>query len=181
LKRDGDEIVYRPESIEVVLDRMQQLSHYEDDVIIVVPSHLQMDSFSCGPIAVWSLVKTFHGTRYSLDQVCKACDYDQDGMDQYAIRQALKKLHIGCSFRNNLTFERIGRIIDQGFPIIAGIGRDWEHEHWAVIYAYGKNPNRLSLANCLGENQGESREEFEWSEFKGTWASKGFGIVCWGK
>ena len=151
---------------------------------LLMPSYCQTDWYSCGPIAAWSVLETFHPDA-DFATFYHACrPLPTEGTSESKLVKALRQHGVGISVRHDLTFDRIASAIESGFPIITGVGEDesGDGDHWVVIYGVSRKPKRLFVSNIVRmHNPFNSREAFTWSEWREEWNPRGEGLVCWGK
>ena len=147
---------------------------------LAVPFYCQTDWYSCGAIAGWSVVETFH-PKADFARFYRDCNPSPtEGMGETRLIRALRKHGVGVGIRRDFDFDSIAEAIESGYPIIAGVGHEFsDGDHWIIIYGVGYHPKRVFLANIV--RPGCSREEFTWREFRSEWSSRGHGLMCWGK
>ena len=152
----------------------------EGETKLAVPFYCQMDWYSCGAIAAWAVVETFH-PKANFNRFYRDCDPDPtEGTSETKIVRALRKHGVGVGIRRDLDFDSIAEVIENGFPIIAGVGHEFsDGDHWVVIYGYSRRPKRVFLSNIV--RPGCSHEEYSWREFRSEWSPRGHGLICWGK
>lgn len=150
---------------------------------LLMPSYCQTDWYSCGPIAAWSVLETFHPDADFATFYHDCRPLPTEGTSEGKLVKALRKHGIGISVRHDLTFEKIARAIESGFPIITGVGHDYEDgDHWVVIYGVSRKPKRVFVSNIVRWHfPFNSREDFTWKEWLKEWNPRGDGLVCWGK
>ncbi|HYF35367.1 MAG TPA: C39 family peptidase [Prosthecobacter sp.] len=150
-----------------------------------LPGYRQMDAYSCGFVAGAMVLRCFHPRR-SLRRFFDLCQPHYDtGISTTALIAALRASGVGVSTRRDLTFARIVKALDAGYPIITVVHTPVPNvDHWVVVYGYGRSPNRLFVAGdglrIIGARG--SRKEVDWETFQQTvWAYRRLGLVCWGK
>jgi hypothetical protein len=150
-----------------------------------LPGYKQMDAYSCGFVAGAMVLRCFHPRR-SLRRFFDLCRPHYDtGISTTALITALRASGVGVSYRKNLTFGKLARALDAGYPVITVVHTPMPNvDHWVVIYGYGRQPNRLFIAGDGLRVIGAwgARKEVAWERFvKEVWAYRGHGLICWGK
>lgn len=154
----------------------------DNETKLLVPGYRQLNGYACGPVSVYSVVKTFYpkASYQKMSQDCNPSEDDGAGLPDLV--RGLRRNGVGASERWGLTFTDIAKAIEKGFPIIVGECRNGEgSDHWCVITGYGKSPNRVFTCNQPNKVALSGREEFTWSDWKEIWDEHGFGLVCWGQ
>jgi hypothetical protein len=159
------------------------LSPDEDAVLLDVPSFSQVDTFSCGAIAGWSIVETFR-PRANFWRFYQAVRPEPGvGVGPRRVLAALKKFRIGTHLRYKMDWKDIRATIDKGFPMLIGTGKedpDAQGDHWSTLVGYANHPRRVFLGNQPGLLRNQVC--VEWAEFRNEWWNpRGAAIVCWGK
>lgn len=150
------------------------------EVKLAVPGYAQTDSFSCGAVAAYSIVRTFRQNVSFIDVYNIAQPSPNWGMSAAKVASTLRRFRIGVSVRQSLTFEALTEAIDDGFPIIVSIRNPRSaHGHWVVFYGYGTKPNRVFVSGQA--RPGFSRQQLAWTDFRRIWEPVGNGLICWGK
>lgn len=155
----------------------------ESETKLQMKSYCQTDWYSCGPVAAWSVLETFHPDA-DFDAFYRDCrPLPTEGTTEGKLVKALRKHRVGVSVRHDLNFGKIADAIEVGYPIITGIGHDYpDRDHWVVIYGVSRKPKQLFVSNIVRmHNPLNSRAEFTWNEWCEDWNPKGDGLVCWGK
>jgi hypothetical protein len=153
----------------------------EDEVKLEVPGYRQMDGFSCGPVAGWSILQTFHPGTLSFREFYLDCQADEDGCSEDQVVEALRMNDIGISIRPTMTFKDMVRTIDKGFPILTGISPRGYADHWVGIYGYGLEPKRLFTCNHTNMAALHGREIIGWKDWTKLWDKTSNYLICWGK
>jgi hypothetical protein len=153
----------------------------EDEVKLELIGYRQLDEYSCGPVAAWSILEIFHPGVVSFPTFYKDCKMDEDGSNEYQIINALRKNGVGIGIRDELDFEDIVKIIDKGFPVLGSITHPGFADHWLVIYGYGMNPPRLCTSNHYGNHDAHSRKQLSWDHWLSLWDVESRYLICWGK
>jgi hypothetical protein len=154
---------------------------HDGEVKLRVPFYAQTDPYSCGAIAGWIVVKTFH-PKAKFSRFYEACRPDpMNGTPVHRLVRALRRFGVGVGFRHGMGFAEIADAIEAGFPIICGAGDELfeDGDHYVVIYGVARKKRRIFLCNNL--RPGHSRLEMSWRDWKAWWHPVGDGLVCWGK
>jgi hypothetical protein len=151
-----------------------------DEVTLDVPGYCQVDSFSCGAVAGYMILKTFK-PKTDFDAFYRRVDpCPENGCGTIKLVKALRSSGIGAQIHARLTVANIRKSIDDGFPIITTIHNPTaESAHWVVIYGYGKRPARVFLAT--NGIPFFNRKVVSVETFRSIWKPKGNGLICWGK
>ena len=114
-----------------------------------VPGYRQLESYTCGFAAGLIVLHTFYPRR-SIRRLFDLVGSDYNyGTQNSTLVKSLRASGVGVGHRDDLTFAKICRAIDDGFPIITLVGStDPEVEHWVVLYGYGRKPNRVFIAGA---------------------------------
>lgn len=161
----------------------QWLDHpdeHEDALTLDLKGFRQLESYTCGAVAGLMVLLTFK-PRASQKRFFKRANPDREyGTSNSRLVKALRQSGIGVSERDDLTFEDIADLINQGFPIIITVKtKDREVDHWVVIYGIARKPRAVFIAG-EGFHLFRSRRT-PWAEFRRRWSPQGSGLVCWGK
>lgn len=97
----------------------------------------QLDSYSCGVQATYSILK-YYGKNILYEQVWEKLGVDDRGYaSESAIYNLLRKKKLKISLRKTATFNTIYEAIDYyEAPILTTL---YNYEHWVVIYGYSKD------------------------------------------
>lgn len=151
-----------------------------------IPGFSQLDSYSCGAVAGWMVLKALQPDASFKDFYLLCSPTPEDGLGDRALLKALRASGVGISTKpGGMTFEGIKKAIGNGFPIITIVDRPGtENAHWVVIYGYRQKPKLVYLAgnNFLGihSKQIGGPNPVPFQEYSRL--SKGFSAyVCWGK
>jgi hypothetical protein len=149
---------------------------------LLVPGYRQLNGHACGPVSVYSVIKSFH-PRASYQKVYEDCNPSGDeGTGPTQMIRALRRNGVGVSERWGLMFKDIAEAIELGFPIIVGKRiQNSNSGHWVVIYGYGSKPNRVFTCGQPNALALLGRASFTWADWTSQWDEYGFGLVCWGK
>lgn len=156
----------------------------ESETKLLMKSYCQTDWYSCGPVAAWSVIETFHPDAEFAAFYRDCRPLPTEGTTENKLVTSLRKHGVGVSVRRDLNFAKIADSIETGYPIITGIGCDenGEGDHWVVIYGVSRKPKRVFVSNIVRMlNPLNSRAEYTWREWCDEWNPKGDGLVCWGK
>ena len=152
----------------------------KNEIKLSLPSYCQTDTYSCGALAGWSVLK-FLKSNANFKVFYEACAPDREyGTSNARLMAALRKHGVSVGDRKNLGFKTIHRCIRSGKPIPAAIAEgaifDDDAAHWIVIYGVGTKPNRIFISGKT--RPGFSRQQLTWHEFKSIWYPQGHGLVC---
>lgn len=151
-----------------------------NELKLPVRGYSQLDSYSCGVAAGWSVLRYFDpGADFKkFDEACSP--HPEWGTSTRRLSAALRKHGLRVYCLGDLDFDAIKAFLEGGFPIITTIReRDWEENvhHWSVIYGVGSKPRRMHVIGRTGA-PGFAKMELAWRSFKTIWSGKGEGLVC---
>jgi hypothetical protein len=135
---------------------------------LAVPGYRQARNYTCGYAAALMILRYFHpdAPAQALYTRLGTC---RDGTRQNAIVRELRRSGVSANVRYDCHFGRIVRSIDQGKPII---GYLHDIDHWMVVYGYGRDPDRVFVADPEPQEPCEHR----WSSYGERLGH--FGIIC---
>jgi hypothetical protein len=150
-----------------------QLLHRAEDprvTTLPMPGYRQARGYTCGFAATLMVVRYFDPQASALE-LYRRLGTGADGTRQNAIVRVLRAAGVGANLRYDVDFSRVQREIDRGKPLIAYLH---DTEHWIVLYGYGREPDRVFVADP------EPHEPCErsWAAYRGRLRT--FGIVCSG-
>ncbi len=157
-----------------------ELDLREDEIKLEVPGYRQVDGYSCGPVAAWSVLQTFNPS-LSFRKFYQDCKVTEDGTNEYQIIRALRKNGVGVSLRDEMEFDDVAKAIDDGFPILTSISLGGNIDHWVCIYGVGLNPQRLFTCNHGGASEHHGRMGHAWEVWLRIWDDSSRYLICWGK
>lgn len=120
--------------------------------VLDVPGVTQVNTYSCGATASWSVLRAM-GWKVSLDDWLQKCHRagmsPSEGMDEVQLNAALKTVGARLRTHRYRNPDQIRRMLDAGSPILFGWDADeqGEAEHW--MYAYGYTRNQLLVGNIV--------------------------------
>jgi hypothetical protein len=128
------------------------LSSWEKAVCLEMQPAMQMDFFSCGTIAGWSVLKALYPSRTEKDRVrfYKRCDpCPKTGTSTERLVRALEMAQVKVTVKqDNLLFATIRRALLNGHPLIVCLDCPGTDEaHWTVVYG------------CCSSSRGRHRDE----------------------
>jgi ABC-type bacteriocin/lantibiotic exporter with double-glycine peptidase domain len=147
------------------------LDHHQADsdvVTLSIPGYRQARSYSCGYASVLMVARYFVPELRALD-LYERLGTDSDGTRQNAIIRELRCAGVSVGVRYDMSFDILCKSIDLGKPVIAYLG---DAEHWLVLYGYGRNPDRVFVAD---PRPGHRCEEL-WRDYGRR--LNNFGIMC---
>ena len=152
-----------------------------------VPASFQIDGFSCGVVAGWSVIKAIYPKRGrgGFRKLYEDCDPSQEaGTSWSRLIKALRNQGIGVSLRRGpLSFTALKKEIENGFTIIAVIDvPSADYSHWVAVYGYKQksstarwvylNNNGLEVVkNCVEVMPFKKFQQLHTDDY----------LVCWGK
>jgi len=144
-------------------------------VVLPLRGWCQLDGWSCGLTAAFSILDYFRPGASSIRKFRKFCDPDPDeGCGPQEISSALRRFDLKCRITRYLTKSCIDAAICSGNPILIGVEGDllgFEDDHWMVLH--GTSKGEVLLANCL--YPGRSCQWVDW-----TWLKPGLEPAGWG-
>ena len=146
-----------------------------------VPASFQLDGFSCGVVAGWSVIKGLYPERGRRDflKFYEDCAPSLEaGTSWNRLIKALRNQGIGVSLRRGLlSFNALKKEIENGFPIIAVIDVPAaDYDHWVAVYGYKE---KSSTARWVYLNNNKDEEVMPFKKFQRL-HTNGY-MVCWGK
>lgn len=146
-------------------------------VVLPLRGWCQLDGWSCGLTAAYSILDYFRPGECSMRGLRKFCDPDPDeGIGPSEISAALRRFGLKCRITRSLTKSRIDEAIRCGSPILIGVEGDllgYEEDHWMVIH--GIAAGEILLSNNL--YPGRSSQWVSWSWLKPGLEPAGWGMV----
>lgn len=110
------------------------------DFILPVPAYRQLQTYTCGAVAV-KMVCDFFKINRSFRAILKECNTSEDGTSQSSIIRFLRR-HVSVSRIKDISFGDIIGQLDKGRPIIATI---YDGDHWIVVSGYSRTKRRLYI------------------------------------
>jgi hypothetical protein len=146
-----------------------------------VPASFQLDGFSCGVVAGWSVIKGLYPERGRRDflKFYEDCAPSLEaGTSWRRLIKALRNQGIGVSLRRGpLSFNALKKEIENGFPIIAVIDVPTaDYCHWVALYGYQQ---KSSTARWVYLNNNKDEEVMPFKKFQQLHTDD--YLVCWGK
>ena len=146
-----------------------------------IPASFQLDGFSCGVVAGWSVIKGLYPERGRRDflKFYEDCSPSLEaGTSWNRLIKALRNQGIGVSLRRGLlSFNALKKEIENGFPIIAVIDVPAaDYDHWVALYGYRQ---KSSTARWVYLNNNKDEEVMPFKKFQRL-HTNGY-MVCWGK
>jgi len=177
--RWSQDTIPRALGIRVIPDLLPERAH-SNEFKLPVRGFSQLDSYSCGVAAGWSVLRYFkpEANFQKFDEAC--APHPEWGTSTRRLVTALRKHGLRVHRLGDLDFDAIKAFIKSGFPILTTIReRHWEDNlhHWSVIYGFGTKPRRMHVIGrtCA---PGFAKMEVAWRKFKTIWSGKGEGLVC---
>jgi hypothetical protein len=126
-----------------------RLAHPSDAVTLDLSGYSQIDDFSCGAVAGWIVLEAFDRRR-SFRKFYDCCSpTDLGGTPTHRLAHALRENGLGVQYlRHRISFARLCRAIDDGFPVICCVDHDKRDDtsHWLVAYGYQERPAKVFVA-----------------------------------
>ena len=129
----------------------------------------QARPYTCG-FATGLMVLRYFGVDVPAMELYRRLGTGQDGTRQNSILRELRAGGLRVNMRYDVDFSRICCEVDRN-KLIVGYLHDIEH--WLVIYGYGREPERIFIADPRPE---ERRCEHPWEAYSERLNS--FGIIC---
>lgn len=122
--------------------------------VLKVPMAKQVDGFSCGVVAGWTVIKSIYPGRGRQDFVnfYEDCNpHVERGTTTSRLVRALRAHGVSVSLRSNKpSFGVFTRALDGGLPVIACINiPDADCAHWVTVYGYKKGRRRGGNSGSL--------------------------------
>jgi hypothetical protein len=152
-----------------------------------VPSFRQIDGFSCGVVAGWSVIQGLYperGRRDFLKFYEDCAPSPEAGTSCNRLIKALRNQGLGVSLRRGmLSWNALKKEIENGFPIIAVIDVPAaDYDHWVTLYGY-KQKSATARWVYLNNNGFEvikkGVEVMPFEKFQQLHTDD--YLVCWGK
>lgn len=128
----------------------------------------QARDYTCG-FATTLMVLRYFGADIPGAELFRRLGTDRDGTRQNAIVRELRAAGLGANVRYDVDFARICRQIDHNKLVVGYLHDD---EHWLLIYGYGRDPDRVFVADPHPKRDCEH----VWDGYGER--LNGFGIVC---
>ena len=163
-----------PACLRMIPDLRDDYVNDESETKLAVPFFCQTDWYSCGAVAGWSVLKYFHPEANFRAFYQEVNPLPLIGTSEGKLVRALHRHGVGVSIRRKLSFIELCSAIENGRPVIVGVGHEHEDgDHWIVLYGFGHRPKRIFCCNWV--RPGRSREELTWKEFRALWNPFGHG------
>lgn len=131
-------------------------------------AYRQSRNYSCGFASALMVLRSF-GQAVEARELFQSLGTGRSGTRQNAIIRELRSRGMSANVRYDMSFAALGRAIEAGKLII---GYLVDVEHWLVIYGYGRDPDRVYVAD---PRPGEGCEQ-SWDDYAER--LNRFGIVC---
>ena len=144
-----------------------------------VRGYSQLDSYSCGVAAGWSVLRYFKpGAIFrEFDEACAPSP--RTGTSTRKLAAALRRHDLRVFPLRDLDFEAITAFLESGFPLLTTIrDPEWEKNthHWVVIYGFGWRPRRMHFVGRA--IPGFTKRGLSWRKFKSLWTGRDDSLVC---
>ncbi len=135
---------------------------------IPLKNYKQCDYHSCGFVAALTVAQYLvPGTRAKtvLKVVRPGKSY---GIDGEGMVEALKKLDVEATFRDDLSVPKLRAYVEKGIPVVLTVyPEDWSSDHWVVVQGFDED--RIYLTNY---------KSLSIAQFRKEWFEPGDGLVC---
>jgi hypothetical protein len=112
--------------------------------ILDIPRPVQLDGYSCGFIAAYTILKAF-GIRFDKQDLREAIGLTREGSTLEGLRSGLRPY--GIRFRKiRGTYTAVRQQIDAGCPVLVGSRPGVGADHWSLIIGY-RDPDCLAFRN----------------------------------
>jgi hypothetical protein len=146
-------------------------------VVLPLRGWCQLDGWSCGLTAAYSILDFFRPGASSIRKLRKYCDPDPDeGCGPSEISSALRRFGLKCRITRSLSKRVVDAVIRKGNPILIGVEGDllgFDEDHWMVIH--GIAAGEVLLSNNL--YPGKSSQWVSWAWLKPGLEPAGWGMV----
>lgn len=141
-----------------------------DEGVTTLPlcGYRQARDYTCG-FASTLMVLHYFAAKVPALELFRRLGTGRDGTRQSAIVRELRAAGLRANVRYDMDFARVCRMIDHNKLIIGYLG---DVEHWVVIYGYGRDPERVYVADPEPDQECSQ----EWSTYCPRLGD--FGIVC---
>ena len=128
----------------------------------------QTRDYTCG-FATTLMVMRYFSVTTPATELYDRLGTGRDGTRQNAIVRELRAAGLRSHLRYDVDFARIVREVDRNKLIIGYVN---DHEHWVVIYGYGRDPDRVFVA----DPEPDAGCEQPWASYGKRLG--GYGIIC---
>lgn len=125
-------------------------------ITLPVPGFRQARDYTCG-FATTLMVMRYFAARTPATELFRRLGTDRDGTRQSAIVRELRAGGLRANIRYDVDFARICLEIERNKLII---GYLHDAEHWLLIYGYGRDPERVFVA----DPEPDAGCEYYWDE-----------------
>ncbi|MBL8025630.1 MAG: C39 family peptidase [Fibrobacteres bacterium] len=144
-----------------------------NDFILDIAGYSQTRTYTCGPTAVFTVLKYLKGDKITIDKLLKVIKYNEpDGCSQTEMLRVLKHYGISVKIKHNMPFRDIVASIKAGKPIIATTNHD---EHWITIVGVTLKPKMVYYSGAVGSPKAAHQS---WREFRKNGGINGDSFVC---
>jgi ABC-type bacteriocin/lantibiotic exporter with double-glycine peptidase domain len=135
---------------------------------LTIPGYSQVRQYTCGYASALMVLHYFR--RFVPGRTLyERLGTNHTGTSQNAMVRELRRSGIAVNIRYDLNLDVLRRAIDRNKLVV---GYHHRLEHWVVLYGYGRDPDRVFVADPLRH----LRHEHLWSCYGPK--LDGFGIVC---
>ncbi len=148
------------------------------ECVLDLKGYAQVDSYSCGVIAGFQVVKSFYPKMKFEDFYGEVNPDPETGTSRRKLKKALRRFAVNTRACHQLNRKSLCRYLRDGFPVIVVIRNiGAEARHWVTLRGYG--PQDVLITNN-GLPLLPSSYRMPWSVFNQIWNPKGHGLVCRG-
>ena len=161
---------YRPKRPHDVLPF--RVGHHTQDrngITLAMEGYRQGRNYACGFASTMMVLRYFQPAA-DPQYVYRLLGTDRTGTRQSAIVRVLREYGLCVRLRYNLTFAMVRRMIERNKLLISYLHKE---EHWVVLYGYGRDPERVFMAD---PRPGVDEFSYAWSSMSKE--LRGFSIVC---
>lgn len=133
-----------------------------------VPGFRQARDYTCGFATALMAIRYF-GASMPASDLFRNLGTDRGGTRQSAMVRELRAAGLRANVRYDVDFTRICQEIDRNKLVIGYLA---DHEHWLLIYGYGREPARVFVA----DPRPDEPCEHAWDGYGDRLG--GFGIIC---
>lgn len=132
-----------------------------------IVGHRQVRNYTCGYASSLTVLRHFR-PEIRARELYDRLGTGRDGTRQGAIIRELRRAGLSANARYDFDFQRLQTAVDRGKLIIAYY---YPAEHWVVLYGYGREPERVFVADSRAGEQCEH----PWADYGPK--LRGFGII----
>lgn len=147
----------------------------EGETLLDIPAYTQIDSYSCGAVAGFQVVKAFYPEVRFEDFYSEVSPDPVRGTSSTVLVKALRRFGVVVGVRKHMDRKQLIGAIDKCRPVILAVrNAGAAHYHWVVVRGF-------SCSHVILAGNGIPifhRRRLTWKEFRGIWKPSGNGLVC---